>query len=247
MKEGKEDDDRDLLEVLKFEQEFLLKGGYGRSPRAPRRPTRIFEDSPTCLNFALPEKTHPCTECALMDLVPQEARAKTVPCDHIPLNEVGATIDSFYRYSTREELEDVFRTWLRRTIHSIEAERARNSEPAAGFQSPFFLAPGEVPREPDGLGKKSHTFEKCANPLCITPFDPASGGMYFHFELDPYVCCTDPNTCSGAGTCRVKHFWLCVHCRMKYTLIHQPGRGIILQPLWREMPEGQRPKAASAH
>ena len=31
-------DERDLLEVLKFELEFLEDGGYGRSPRTPWRP-----------------------------------------------------------------------------------------------------------------------------------------------------------------------------------------------------------------
>jgi hypothetical protein len=28
-------DERDLLDVLRFELAFLDKGGYGRSPRAP--------------------------------------------------------------------------------------------------------------------------------------------------------------------------------------------------------------------
>ena len=28
-------DERDLLDVLKFELDFLEKGGYGRSPRKP--------------------------------------------------------------------------------------------------------------------------------------------------------------------------------------------------------------------
>jgi len=44
-------DDRDPLEVLRFELRFLEDGGYGRSPRAPRRPPLIFEDSLTCMNF----------------------------------------------------------------------------------------------------------------------------------------------------------------------------------------------------
>jgi len=38
-------DERDLLEVLKFELTFLEQGGYGRSPRTPWRPQYIFEDS----------------------------------------------------------------------------------------------------------------------------------------------------------------------------------------------------------
>jgi hypothetical protein len=235
-------DDRDLLKVLKAELEFLEKGGYGRSPRTPWRPTRIFEDSPTCLNFALPEKLHPCTECALMDLVPQEARAKTVPCDHIPLNEAGETIDTFYRYSTQEEMENALRTWLRRTIQSIEAERAKNSAEVTGSQPPLFLPASEAPGELAGRRNLSRTFKKCANPLCITPFDPASGGMYFRFELDPDQCCADLNNCIGAGTRRVKHFWLCAHCKMVFKLVNQPGTGVMLQLLWPELPTKNDPK-----
>lgn len=45
-------DERDLLDVLKFELEFLEKGGYGRSPRQAWRPQFIFEDSPTCMTTA---------------------------------------------------------------------------------------------------------------------------------------------------------------------------------------------------
>jgi hypothetical protein len=37
-------DDRNLLDVLKFELEFLEKGGYGSSPREPWRCPLIFED-----------------------------------------------------------------------------------------------------------------------------------------------------------------------------------------------------------
>jgi len=58
-------DDRDLLEVLKFELQFIEKGGYGRSPRQAWRAPLIFEDSPTCLDFALPQKIYPCSECVL--------------------------------------------------------------------------------------------------------------------------------------------------------------------------------------
>ncbi len=44
-------DDRNLLDVLKFELEFLEQGGYGRLPREAWRARFIFEDSPTCMNF----------------------------------------------------------------------------------------------------------------------------------------------------------------------------------------------------
>ena len=63
-------DDRDVLEVLKFELAFLEQGGYGRSVRTPWKPTSIFQDSISCLNFGEPERVHPCAECLLIDFVP---------------------------------------------------------------------------------------------------------------------------------------------------------------------------------
>ena len=54
-------DERDLLDVLKFELNFLEKGGYGRSPRESWRPVFIFEDSPTCMNYDCKENPAPCS------------------------------------------------------------------------------------------------------------------------------------------------------------------------------------------
>ena len=45
------DDKRDVLEVLKFELQFLEQGGYGRSVRTPWKATSMFQDSPSCINF----------------------------------------------------------------------------------------------------------------------------------------------------------------------------------------------------
>jgi hypothetical protein len=79
-------DERDLLEVLKFELEFLEQGGYGRSPRTPWRPLYIFEDSLTCMNYSSKENPGPCSDCVLMHLVPPERRFEKIPCRHIPFN-----------------------------------------------------------------------------------------------------------------------------------------------------------------
>ena len=68
-------DERDLLDVLKFELSFLEKGGYGRSPREGWRPVYIFEDSPTCMNYDCKDDPAPCSDCVLMQLVPPELRA----------------------------------------------------------------------------------------------------------------------------------------------------------------------------
>jgi hypothetical protein len=116
-------DDRDLLDILKFELEFLEAGGYGRSPRTPQKPTLIFEDSLTCLNYYHKENRQPCNDCLLMQFVPAARHAEEIPCRHIPLNETGKTIDSLYRAGTQIELEEAMRDWLHATIQRLEEER----------------------------------------------------------------------------------------------------------------------------
>ena len=122
-------DGRDLLEVLKFELEFLEQGGYGRLPRESWRPRFIFEDSPTCMNFNSKDR-EPCEECLLMQFVPEDARTEQVPCTHIPLSLHGETLNSLYRTGTQQEIEDALGTWLRATIQRLEAEKAKQSEVA---------------------------------------------------------------------------------------------------------------------
>ncbi len=113
----------DLLELLKFELKFLEDGGYGRSPHAPRRAPQIFEDSPSCLNFADPDKPHPCNECWMLDFVPEAQKQRNAPCRFIPLTEKGETLDDFYRRGTQLQLEEALGKWLRAQISRIEQER----------------------------------------------------------------------------------------------------------------------------
>jgi len=120
-------DNRDILEVLKFELEFLEQGGYGRLPREAWRSRLIFEDSPTCMNFNTRDRG-PCIECALMQFVPKEARSEQVPCEHIPLTAQGDTLESLYRTGTQQEIEEALGAWLRTTIKRIEAERAQRAQ-----------------------------------------------------------------------------------------------------------------------
>ena len=119
------DDKRDILEVLKFELNFLEQGGYGRSVRTPWKPTSIFQDSLSCINFNDPGRPHPCNECLLTDFVPDDAQAQSVPCHHIPLNHEGETVDSMERQYNQGELEEAVKNWLRGTIQRIEQERAK--------------------------------------------------------------------------------------------------------------------------
>src|SRR5208282_2912366 len=110
------DDKRDLLSVLKAELEFVEKGGYRNTAMAAWRPQFIFQDSPTCLNFDSRQPPKPCSDCVLMQVTPEDQQGKKVPCRYIPLNDKGETIDSFYRFGTRDELETAVRKWLRTTI-----------------------------------------------------------------------------------------------------------------------------------
>jgi len=122
-------DDRDILEVLKFELQFLEQGGYGRLPREAWRSRLIFVDSPTCANFNCGERV-PCDECALWPLIPEDARKERVPCDSIPLTPQGDTLESLYRTATQQEIEEVLGAWLRATIKQLEQQRAKSSVPA---------------------------------------------------------------------------------------------------------------------
>jgi hypothetical protein len=124
-------DNRDLLEVLKAELEFLEKGGYRHTARAPWRPQFIFQDSPTCLNFDPTTPRRPCSDCILMQLLPEDLQNKKIPCRYIPLSEQGETIDSFYSTGTQEELEAAVAQWLETTIARLEREKSeglRDSE-----------------------------------------------------------------------------------------------------------------------
>ena len=116
-------DNRDLLDVLKAELEFLEKGGYRHMARAAWRPQFMFQDSPTCLNFDPTQQPRPCSDCILMQLVPEDLRSKKIPCRYIPLSERGETVDSFYRTGTQEELEAAVAQWLKTTIARLEREK----------------------------------------------------------------------------------------------------------------------------
>ena len=116
-------DKRNLVDALKAELEFLEKGGYRHTARAAWRPQFLFQDSPTCLNFDSVQSPKSCSDCILMQLIPEDRRNKKIPCRYILLSEHGETIDSFYRTGTQEELEAAVAQWLRTTIARLEREK----------------------------------------------------------------------------------------------------------------------------
>lgn len=123
-------DNRELLEALRFELSFLEDGGYGRSPHTPWRPPSIFEDSPICLNFSDASKPHPCNQCLLEKFVPVARRNEDVPCRFVPITAEGQTIDDFYRTGTQIEMEEALAKWLRAQIQKLESGTSAKEETA---------------------------------------------------------------------------------------------------------------------
>jgi len=112
------DEKSELLQKLKFELAFVEDGGYGRSVRTPHKPTSPFQDSLTCLNFGDPSRAHPCSECILMQYVPESRKGEDVPCHHIPLDRERGTIATLDAIDAEEALK----LWLRQEIGRLAGE-----------------------------------------------------------------------------------------------------------------------------
>lgn len=233
-------DERDLLEVLKFELKFLEDGGYGRSPRSPWRPQYIFEDSLTCMNYDSKENPGPCSACVLMHLVPPELRSADLPCRHIPLNATGETLDSLYRYGTQCETEETVGEWLRATIERLEEERLAVQRDCNKHRSPSRETIKGSP-----LYQSLHP--KCANPACPTAFHWTAGGKFFRFRPDGASATLHESTPDSPGGIHgVKHYWLCARCSNVFTLVYDHEYGVVLKALWPELPAGGADKELTA-
>lgn len=121
-------DGRDILDVFRFELNFLLDGGYGRSPRTAWRAPSIFEDSPICRNFSDASHPQPCQSCLLAEFVPESLRQEKVACRFIELTKEGQTLEDLYRTGSQVEIEEALANWLRARIERIEQERALSGE-----------------------------------------------------------------------------------------------------------------------
>jgi hypothetical protein len=231
-------DERDLLEVLKFELRFLEDGGYGRSPKNPTRPLYIFEDSPACLNYDARDKRAPCSDCVLMHLVPLEMQAVKIPCRHISLNSSGDTLDSLYCSSEQHEIEEKVGEWLRAAIEQLETERIAARRPVRERPS------GQEGVKGTPLYRSLHP--KCANPACPTAFHWAGGGKFFRFRPQVHNGAGDSTRDSPRGIHGVRHYWLCERCSHAFTLVYDGKFGVVLKALWPELPAAESDKQLSA-
>jgi hypothetical protein len=128
-------DDRDLLELLKDELQFIEQGGYGRSVHAPWREKSAFQDSLTCINYGYPYRAHPCSACHLIDFVAPEDRTKEIPCHYIPLNASGQTLEDLESLDNQHKLEEDLKAWLRARIQELE-EKQKTEQPAKEEDDP---------------------------------------------------------------------------------------------------------------
>ena len=127
---------QDVLDALKFERTFLDGGGYERSVREPSKALSVFQDSPSCPNYAAQTRTQSCADCFLIDFVPQEKRGEAAPCHHIPLNDRGDTVSSLGGPGDNVEVQRALRGWVRKTIDAIEKARG---EETTQDEAPFFV------------------------------------------------------------------------------------------------------------
>ncbi len=119
------EDRRDVLQVLRYELNYVEQGGYGRSVGSGKA-VSPFKDTLSCLNFGEPHRPHACHECLLFDFVPEASRTEDVPCHFIPLNSEGRTIAEIKKSGSPEELENAVKNWLQTTISHLE----HKAEPA---------------------------------------------------------------------------------------------------------------------
>jgi hypothetical protein len=118
---------KEILQELKLQRSILQDGGYGRSVRTPWKPTQLFRDSLTCLNFGSEVKEHSCDECLLWQWVPEERRKEENACHHIPLNAQGDTIASLEAAGDRDKAEKAVMEWLDNTIRELDERLAKQT------------------------------------------------------------------------------------------------------------------------
>lgn len=230
---------RDLLEVLKAELEFLNSGGYTRVPGASWRPAFIFEDSPACMNRDYQVNPGSCADCLLMPLVPPEFRSSKFPCRHIPLNAAGETLDSLYRYGDQTEIEEAARKWLQAMIAQLEEQRQEPSGDHCKRDSPSaenFLK---------GTAIHDSLHAKCANPACPVQFD-WHAGKFFRFRESPSQAAQHTMDTAPAGVHGVRHFWLCERCSHIFTLVCDEKQGVVLELLLGALPTEDLSKSTAA-
>jgi len=78
---------------------------------------------------------------------------------------------------------------------------------------------------------------KCANPSCAASFDWLAGGKLFRFPRNHSAPASGGGKdLNASGSHPIGHFWLCEKCSNVYRLDYEPGRGVVILPLWPKLP-----------
>ncbi len=119
-------DPRELLQLLRFELNYLEQGGFDRD-RALLGTQSPFLGTFACINFGDPLQAHACRECLLHQFVPENKQTEEFPCHYIRLTASGETIAELMENNDPRRLEIALANWLRTTIARLEATLEPNS------------------------------------------------------------------------------------------------------------------------
>ena len=67
------------------------------------------------------EAPRPCSDCLLMEFVPEDRKKLAYPCRQIPLTPAGESVAHYYECGTETELEAALKGWLQKKIGELEA------------------------------------------------------------------------------------------------------------------------------
>jgi hypothetical protein len=118
---------RDVLQILRYELNYLEQGGFDRD-RALLGSESPFLGTFSCINFGDPLQAHACRECMLHQFVPDDRKAEEIPCHFIRLDPSGETIAELIQKNDPRHMTIVLENWLRATIARIEANLDGDSE-----------------------------------------------------------------------------------------------------------------------
>lgn len=118
-------DARDVLQILRYELNYLEQGGFDRD-RALLGTESPFLGTFSCINFGDPLRTHSCRECSLHQFVPDDKKTEEIPCHYIRLNASGDTIAELIKKNDPRRVKTVLEHWLRSTIARMEAAQERD-------------------------------------------------------------------------------------------------------------------------
>ena len=112
----------DLIRLLEAELDLVEGGGFAPPAGQPTQERATFRHSLACINhWLVPDREAECNEdCILMRWVPDSDRKQASPCQFIPLNEKGETVNSLQ--GDQERTEVAVKQWLRATIDRLRQE-----------------------------------------------------------------------------------------------------------------------------